>query len=189
MPFTIQPVTFGDVSALASVMTSSRWVDPHWNALFEPPTTEEQVTWELAQRLPWNLISGGELKRHQKAVDVETGKVVGYARWILPPTLEEEAWKEAQAPEANLDQRQLFEKNYISVTDSGRVRHIRRDLSTYRSGILQAVDDKFMADGPFLSKHKTPEPDSKTLIEMSWKLWIICLLRLRISEKASVRSF
>jgi hypothetical protein len=37
--------------------------------------------------IPWNLINRRAEKRHLKAIDVETGELAGYARWLLPPIL------------------------------------------------------------------------------------------------------
>jgi hypothetical protein len=34
--------------------------------------------------MPMNLNEGRETNRIQKAIDSETGEIVGYARWILP---------------------------------------------------------------------------------------------------------
>lgn len=153
MPFLVQPVTVTDADALASVMTSSRWQDAHWKALFEDFTTPEQVTLECAQRLPWNLVNGRAVKRHQKAINIESGEVVGYARWILPPGLAEAkptAWIEAQVTDVSPDQRQQFEANFVDATNDGQIRHLRRDLVLYRSTSLEEVEKKFMEDGPYL---------------------------------------
>lgn len=153
MPFSVQPVAVTDADTLASVMTSSHWQDAHWKALFEDFTTPEQVTLECAQRLPWNLVNGRAVKRHQKAIDIESGEVVGYARWILPPGLPEAkttAWIEAQVTDVSPDRRQQFEVSFVDATDNKQIRHLRRDLVTYRSTLLEEVDEKFMEDGPYL---------------------------------------
>lgn len=159
MPFAIQPVTVTDAPALASVMTDSRWADHHWKALFKPSTTPSQVTHECAQRLPWNLINGRAAKRHEKAVDVETGQVVGYARWLLPAHLAEETkegvavWQDAQVAEPSAEQRARFERDFVDNTDDGQIRHLRLDLLEYRNTALVDVDEKYEKDGPYLCKH------------------------------------
>ncbi|RYP77004.1 hypothetical protein DL770_007119 [Monosporascus sp. CRB-9-2] len=52
-------------------------------------------------------------KRHQKAVDYETGHVIGYCRWILPDRLTGE-WLEAQTPAVRSDK----EKEYAGPFDN-----------------------------------------------------------------------
>ena len=56
--------------------------------------------------MPRNLLTDAAKRRHQKAVDISSGAVVGYARWILPETGTEAAagespdglWPEARVP-------------------------------------------------------------------------------------------
>ncbi|KAE9382226.1 hypothetical protein N431DRAFT_491429 [Stipitochalara longipes BDJ] len=65
------------------------------------------------KRFPWNLINKRELKRYQKAIDVASGEVVGYARWLLPPELaDEKVWSEAQVGEPSPKDRELFERDF-----------------------------------------------------------------------------
>ena len=117
-----------------------------------------------AERIPWNLINGREKTRHQKAIDVENGEVVGYARWYLPPVLTERkknnddddddnvVWQEAQVAEPTPEERELFERRFKTVTDNGRIPGLRRDVMMFRSAPLEVADAKIMKDGPYLSK-------------------------------------
>ncbi|KAL1305764.1 hypothetical protein AAFC00_007342 [Neodothiora populina] len=138
-------------------MTYSRWCDIHWKALFEESTLVEDVAYECAQRLPWNLINGRAKKRHQKTVHKETGEVVAYARWILPQHLSDAdkanvIWEDAQVVDVNIEQQHIFKKNFDSVTDDGQIRHLKKDLLNYRSTPLEEVDAKFTKSGPYLGE-------------------------------------
>lgn len=151
-------ITTADVAlapSTANAMVSARWKDPHWVALFRPDISSARVTFETAQRLPWNLITGRAFKRHQVAVDDTTGEVVAYARWILPEHLastDPVVWQEAQVKEPMEEQRVNFEEMSKDVTDRG----LRMDLLEYRSRPLEEVDAKIRERGPFLGMHAWP---------------------------------
>lgn len=59
---------------------------------------------QIALRFPRNLLNNREALRHQKAVNPETGGILGYARWCLPPSCKTNpddgtpTWPEAQVP-------------------------------------------------------------------------------------------
>ncbi len=53
------------------------------------------LTAQMAKRLPARvLLLSRETRRHEKAVDNDTGDVIGYARWILPERFKGE-WLDA----------------------------------------------------------------------------------------------
>jgi hypothetical protein len=65
--------------------------------------TLEQHIAEVTKRTPLNLLFKPTAKRHQKAIDPETGRTLGYARWNLPPSHVTNAdgtavWPEAVVP-------------------------------------------------------------------------------------------
>jgi hypothetical protein len=74
-------------------------------------------------RVPWNLVTGRDTKRHQKAIDLETERVVGYARWCLPPDLAKrgDVWLEAQVAEGTPAEHAIFEMRYQGSTKNGRL--------------------------------------------------------------------
>jgi hypothetical protein len=101
-PYQITGCSIADGAALSHNNMSAFWQDPNWVLCWKHTTLEKHIL-EAAKRFPRNLLNDREVLRHQKAVDPETGRVVGYARWILPVShakLEdgEPAWLEAQVP-------------------------------------------------------------------------------------------
>lgn len=83
-PYTIQPVTLADSPALARNNISAFWTNPNWNLLWPKNTTLDFLIAEATKRMPNNLLRDTAALRHLKAVDTETGELVGYARWELP---------------------------------------------------------------------------------------------------------
>jgi hypothetical protein len=151
MPFSTQPVVVGDAEALASTMMSAWYSDPQWQNLWHEPSLERIIA-ECALRLPWNLVNGRYDKRHQKAVQTEAGAIVGYARWILPPSLASAAWLEARTAEPELEERKEFEKKFWGNCEDGRWRGLRHDVAAFRSRPLEDTNAEIMKDGPYMSK-------------------------------------
>ncbi|CAF9911205.1 MAG: hypothetical protein HETSPECPRED_000271 [Heterodermia speciosa] len=109
MPFPVQPNRVSDAETLAPVMMRALYEIKQWVELWHEPSLSNNTA-ACWRRLPWNLINGRHEERHEKAIDIETGEVIGYARWRLPPVLvENTAWPEAQVADVNLEQRQLLE--------------------------------------------------------------------------------
>ena len=68
-----------------------------------PHRTLEQHIAQIDKRTPRTLLNDRTCKRHQKAIDPETGQLLGYARWHLPPSHATNAdgasvWSEAVVP-------------------------------------------------------------------------------------------
>ncbi|KAJ5771757.1 Acyl-CoA N-acyltransferase [Penicillium odoratum] len=102
-PFIISQCCVADGPALAANSIPAFWADPHWVLAWRHRTLEYHIS-QIALRFPRNLLNNRERFRHQKAVDLETGRILGYARWCLPPSTEINAdddtlvWAEAQVP-------------------------------------------------------------------------------------------
>ncbi|KAH6651924.1 hypothetical protein BKA67DRAFT_572422 [Truncatella angustata] len=101
--YTITGCTVADGAELSRNNMSAFWEDPHF-ILAWPHRTLDQHIAEQAKRIPLNLLDDNRtIKRHQKAIDLETRRLLGYARWRIPPsratkedgTLE---WPEAIVP-------------------------------------------------------------------------------------------
>lgn len=153
MSFLIQPCFPGDAPGLAATMMGARLTDPHWANLWEKDTSPEDIIAKATDRVPLNLVTGRDTKRHQKVIDRETSQVVGYARWILPPILAKnnDVWLEAQVAEVTPAERD--EEQYQACTKNGRPIGMKGgSMMSYRSAPLEAVDARIMRDGPFLSK-------------------------------------
>jgi hypothetical protein len=100
--YTISQCTIADGAALSRNNMSAFWEDPNWVLAWRHKTLEEHIT-QVTKRVPRNLLNDRETLRHQKAVDPENGRLLGYARWILPAshaTLVDgtPAWPEALVP-------------------------------------------------------------------------------------------
>ena len=99
---TIVPCTVADGAALSRNNISAFWQDSNWVLSWRHTTLEDHIV-EIAKRVQRILVSSRETLRHQKAVDPETGRILGYCRWILPPshaTLADgrPVWPEAMVP-------------------------------------------------------------------------------------------
>ncbi|KUM59858.1 hypothetical protein ACN42_g7275 [Penicillium freii] len=153
MSFVIQPCLPGDAPGLAATMMGARLTDPHWRCLWDDPSAERIIPGAI-KRLPWNLVTNTETKRHQKVIDVETGQVVGYSRWSLPPILAKkgDVWLEAQVAEGSIADRAAYEKQYQENTRNGQPIGIKvGEMMNYRSAPLEEADARITAAGPFLT--------------------------------------
>ncbi|KAJ5707889.1 Acyl-CoA N-acyltransferase [Penicillium malachiteum] len=98
----ISQCTVIDGPALAANSIPAFWADPHWVLAWRHRTLEYHIS-QIALRFPRNLLNNRDTMRHQKAVDSETGRILGYARWCLPASYEintdgTPTWPEAQVP-------------------------------------------------------------------------------------------
>ena len=104
--WSIQPCALADVPALAHNNLSAFWTDPTWRQMWPMCTLPPFVIEQATLRMPRNLLNDRATLRHQKAVDPGTGKIMGYARWILPPShAGDESWSEAQFPDASEEEK------------------------------------------------------------------------------------
>jgi hypothetical protein len=62
---------------------SACWEDPHYTLAWRHRTLEQHIS-QVAKRILHNLLHDRVCKRHQKVIDPETGRLLGYARWHLP---------------------------------------------------------------------------------------------------------
>ncbi|OTB16137.1 hypothetical protein K445DRAFT_317129 [Daldinia sp. EC12] len=120
MTWKIEGCTVADAPALARNNMSAFWEDPTWILLWPEGTTLERLIESATQRYPRNLVTGRDEKRHEKAVDPVTGELVGYARWILPPShfAKEDGspeWPEAQVSDVSDEEKQRFEEEAKSA--------------------------------------------------------------------------
>lgn len=117
--FRIEGCTISDSTALAYNNMTAFWTDPNWILMWHD-TTCEKVIEQQERRMPANLLRDQVHLRHQKAVDIETGTVVGYARWRLPASGEvnlrdwqpDKVWPSACVPDVSPTQRQHAEAEY-----------------------------------------------------------------------------
>ncbi|KAJ5647268.1 hypothetical protein N7490_003640 [Penicillium lividum] len=152
MKFAVQPCFPADAPGLAATMMGARLTDPHWATQWEDDVLHSDIITRAVDRVPWNLITGRDTKRHEKVIDVESGQVVGYARWLLPPHLEKNFWPEAQVAAATSEERARYEKLSQAQTINGRPIGLKSGPEmSYRSAPLEAADERVTRHGPFLT--------------------------------------
>ncbi|KAK9234743.1 hypothetical protein V1525DRAFT_412079 [Lipomyces kononenkoae] len=188
MSFVVQPCVPADAPGLAATMMGARLTDPHWAFIWEDPDPEHIIA-KAIDRVPWNLITGRNTKRHQKVINVETGEVVGYARWALPTVLAEKnnVWLEAKVLEPTQDEREIYEKSYQAVTTNGRPMGMKTgSMMNFRSAPLETVDARLMEDGPFLTL------DYLTTAPAFWHRGIASMLvqsGLKIADQYGIKTY
>jgi hypothetical protein len=82
-PYTISHCTVADSAALTRNNISAFWEDPHYALSYRHRTLEQHIS-EVSKETPRNLLDNRTSKRHQKAIDPETGRLLGYSRWNIP---------------------------------------------------------------------------------------------------------
>lgn len=107
--YLISGCTVADGDALAANNLPAFWADPHFRLSWPNRTLEYHVI-QIAKRFPNRLLSGRETKRHLKAVDPETGRIVGYARWILPAGFDVSVWPEAVTPAVSSEDEAFYRR-------------------------------------------------------------------------------
>ncbi|KXJ97689.1 acyl-CoA N-acyltransferase [Microdochium bolleyi] len=118
---TLRTARASDGPAIAQTKISAYWENGNWRLMWEP-RTRGYVTEQSTKREPRNLLSDREHKRVQVAVDDETGRIVGYARWALPDRLVPE-WLDGQVPAVS----EAEEKQH-AATHAGADWQHRREL-------------------------------------------------------------
>lgn len=112
--YTISQCTVADGPALSANNIPAFWEDSHWVLTWRHMTLEDQIA-QVTKRFPRNLLNDGETMRHQKAIDPETDRIVGYARWYIPPTHATNAdgtpaWPEAIVPRVGAEEEAEFRR-------------------------------------------------------------------------------
>jgi hypothetical protein len=100
--YTIAQCTVADGAALADNNIPANYMNQHWILMWRHRTLEHHIA-QVAKRMPRTLMDDRESKRHEKALDSQTGRLLGYARWHVPPshatnTDGTPAWPEAVVP-------------------------------------------------------------------------------------------
>ncbi|RDW65748.1 GNAT family N-acetyltransferase [Aspergillus mulundensis] len=125
--WTITHCTVADAPALAHNNMSAFWTDPSWRLLWPKDIELSYLIDQCSLRYPRSLSQNRQTMRHQKAIDPTTGEVVGYARWVLPEGLDQNAagregvaWPDAQVPRIPQEEEKEFEKRALSAWWSPR---------------------------------------------------------------------
>jgi hypothetical protein len=135
-PFTVHPTTAADGPEIGRLNVEAFWTDPTWRCLW-PGKERDYVASQAALRGPFTLIREPANRRHLKVVDEETGRTVGYARWILPGAKDvEEQWPEAKVATPSAE-----EKKEAVATYSRADWAYSHDMD-YLDGPVLAVKDR-----------------------------------------------
>ncbi|KAJ9151471.1 Acyl-CoA N-acyltransferase [Coniochaeta hoffmannii] len=86
-PFAITPCTLPDGPQIARNNVLAFWTDATWVQCWRGKP-RDYVAAQAAKRGKANLLRDRAHRRHLIAVDEGTGEVVGYARWLLPCSVE-----------------------------------------------------------------------------------------------------
>lgn len=114
--YIITNCTVADAADVARNNMSAFWQDPNWRLVWrEQPAGLPYVIKQCTDRSPRNLLKDRADHRHLKAVDPETGRFVGYIRFVLPPRLVGTGtggpvWPEAQTPDVAAEEREEIER-------------------------------------------------------------------------------
>ena len=109
--------SIADGPAIGTVNVSALWTDPTW-AVIWPGKTREYVIAQYTRRMPYTLLSDRLHNRYEKAIDIRTGIVVGYARWTLPKLDDLNMvsfWAEAIVPPVSADRELQAKAEYLAA--------------------------------------------------------------------------
>lgn len=126
-------------------MMRAFYQDAHWASLWKGVTLEN-IIYDCARRLPWNLVKVTSTKRHRKVVDDATGNVVGYARWIIPDG-HIDTWADGVVLENDLEKRQAYEQAFQDVTDDGKIRGLDHEMVDELSEAIEKAEAEVLSTG------------------------------------------
>lgn len=134
-----------DSTGLADTMMRAFYQDAHWASLWKRITLEN-IIYDCARRLPWNLVKVTSTKRHRKVVDEATGNAVGYARWIIPDG-HADTWANGIVLEDDLEKRQAYEQSFQNVTEDGTIRGIDHQMVDELSEAIEKAEAEALSTG------------------------------------------
>ncbi|XP_014559678.1 hypothetical protein COCVIDRAFT_35203 [Bipolaris victoriae FI3] len=143
--YTIHPVKPTDSTGLADTMMRAFYQDAHWASLWKRIMLEN-IIYDCARRLPWNLVKVTSTKRHRKVVDEATGNAVGYARWIIPDG-HADTWANGIVLEDDLEKRQAYEQSFQNVTEDGTIRGIDHQMVDELSEAIEKAEAEALSTG------------------------------------------
>ncbi|CAK38398.1 hypothetical protein CBS115989_10111 [Aspergillus niger] len=163
--YTLHPAHPSHSPTLAESMILSRLTDPHWAFLFLPSTTPSTIISSTTSRLPHTLSTSRDVRRHEVVLTTadiqstpgnENGdhdgreRVVGYARWTLPPSLanRDDVWLSAQVAEASAQEKEEYKRMFdLGSDEKGRVKGMKSDgLLEFRGDPLEKVEERVLRD-------------------------------------------
>ena len=155
----IKGCTVADAAALARNNMAAFWEDPTWILVWPKDISLDFLIEQSTKRQARNLLRSREDTRHQKATDPATGALVGYARWILPPSHVAAVdggpmWAEVQVPDVEEDERQHHEQLAASAWWNPREEMDEIDAKN------TLVKKRILAEKPYISTYPSDAPKS-----------------------------
>ncbi|KAF9873405.1 acetyltransferase [Colletotrichum karsti] len=152
----IEPCTLADAPALAPNNMMAFWAtDANWKLGW----TLQDVTLDFLienfhDRIPNNLLKDRETLRHYKAVDPETGALMGYARWMLPASCADSPhWADGQIAEVSEEEREAI--------------RVRNEAAWWKPMHMDGLDDcgpekkRILEEGEYISlEYLAVHPDN-----------------------------
>jgi hypothetical protein len=143
-PYILEGVKIEDAAELSRNNMTAYSTDPTWILLWDVPLTA--IIDSCTKRMPWNLLKDRERPRHTKALDPETGKILGYARWILPQS-KIGSWPEVQVPEVSKDEARKHLEIYTTAPWN-----TRSDMDVLDDPV-HVIQNKILKEKQYLGKH------------------------------------
>lgn len=118
--------TVDDAAGLAKCNMTSFYQEPSWNIMWKH-TTLDFLIQNTTSRLPKNLLTERGVRRHQKVVHAPSNTIVGYIKWILPESAQNE-WLAAQVPDVNdNDHKRFAELHSTTIFDPQQLPEVSDD--------------------------------------------------------------
>lgn len=80
----IEPVVLADCPAIARNNLAAFWEDKNWRLSWDETITLDYLVKQQSDKVPNDLLHRRDILRHLKAVDPDTGSLLGYLRLALP---------------------------------------------------------------------------------------------------------
>lgn len=154
--YRVDPVDYQDASGIADTLVRAMSVEEHYTKLFNGIPLRELID-DTTKRVPSNLSAQRDYKRHQKVVHVTTGKIVAYARWVLPESVAGDiTWSEAQTRQPSDEEKKLFKQDYDSTMYDGK-RKVQNNEITHGPLGAEKGDcfDELVKDGNSIGIYST----------------------------------
>lgn len=153
----IKGCTVADAAALARNNMAAFWEDPTWSLVWPKDISLEFLIEQSTKRQACNLLRSREDTRHQKATDPATGALVGYARWILPPSHVAAVdggpmWAEVQVPDVDEAERKHHEQ--LAASAWWNPREEMNDIDAKNN----LVKERILAEKPYISTYTSDAP-------------------------------
>lgn len=156
MGWTFSGCTIDDAGALAINNAGAFWGQSYWRMIWPANAQLVYITEQLSKRIAARvLLVARDERRHEKAVDEDTGDLLGYARWLLPPGLRSDRpgseWADGLVPDVDVETRKTLEELADSAwwEPGGHKNTINTDELDAR---ISATKERILAERRYMSE-------------------------------------